>query len=219
MRLGWQDSCSLHIGIILVQSKYIIVIIYASESRGLSVVRGLSDPLYRHQSMRPAQACAWATLLHCVGGTLALGLAIRQNPEEDQASKVKYVKPSETCDIAYWIRINLSHILAFHSSNLKHFRIPLFASMCLISMLGDLVHNKNARISSLCATVLAHICKHMCRCAFHHNTITYPHPHTRLGELRTAQLQARNVDLGAWRCHIFQKAWCRCNGNRWSPDP
>lgn len=79
---------------------------------------------------------------------------------------------------AYWIRINLSHILAFHSSNLKHFRIPLFASMCLISMLGDLVHNKNARISSLCATVLANICKHMCRCAFHHNTITYPHPHT-----------------------------------------
>lgn len=65
------------------------------------MVRGLSDPLYRHQSMRPAQACAWATLLHCVGGTLALGLAIRQNPEEDQASKVKYVKPSETCDIAY----------------------------------------------------------------------------------------------------------------------
>lgn len=60
-----------------------------------------SDPLYRHQSMRPAQACAWATLLHCVGGTLALGLAIRQNPEEDQASKVKYVKPSETCELGF----------------------------------------------------------------------------------------------------------------------
>ena len=49
---------------------------------------------------RPAQACARATLLRCVGGTLALGLAIRQNPKEDQASKVKDVKPSETCELA-----------------------------------------------------------------------------------------------------------------------